>query len=144
MNISKNGKKRTELGRSLISSVLTAGQILHLARNLAIRFVNIKSVDVPYTLARFLIVTMESAPVAREVVCMNVAVSVHRKVVVQAIQFVLGGCVLLDGLQIDWLVPLRPSGGGASQVVIPYYIHILVCAPNVVMPIRQLKGVESD
>jgi len=144
MNISKNGKKRTELGRSPISSVLTAGQILHLPRNLAVRFVNIKSVDVPYTLARFLIVTMESAPVARKIIGMYVAVSVHRKVVVQAVQFVLGGCVLLDGLQIDRLVPLCPVGGGASQVVIPYYIHIPLRPPNVVMPLGQLQGVESD
>jgi len=75
---------------------------------------------------------------------MNVAVSVHREVVVQAVQFILGGCVRLDRLQIDRLVHLRPFGGGASEMVIPYLIYIPFRAPNVVVPVSQLQGVESD
>jgi len=131
------------LETSLISSVSTAGQRVSLPRNLTFRLINIESVDVPDSLARLFVMTMESTAVAREVVCMNVSVSVHREVVVQAVQFILGRCVLLDGLEIDRLVHLRPFGSESSEMVIPYLIYIPLRASNVVVPLGQLQCVEG-
>ena len=115
--LSKNGKKCTESERFLISLVLTAGQTLHLPGNLTFGLVNIESVDMPDSIACLLIVSVESAPVARKIIGMDIAVSVHCEVVVQPVQFILGGCVLLDRLQIDRFVQLCPFGSGASEVV---------------------------
>ena len=115
-----------------------------LPRNRALCLIDVESVDMPNSPAGLFVMTVESAAVAREVVGMNVAVSVHHEIVVQTVQFILRRCVLLDGLQIDRLVHVGPFGSDSSEMVIPYLIYIPFCAPNVVVPVSQLQGVESD
>ena len=117
MNISKNGRKCTESERSPICSVSTVGQTLHLPRNRALPLLDIEPIGVPNRLACLFVVPVESAPVACEFVGMDIAVSVHREIIVQAVQFILRRCVLLDGLQINRLVHPCPFGGSATEVV---------------------------